>query len=132
VSTMYPTEQEEWHWRERDLRAEVSRLTEALEQAQRERDAAMEKVDELLECPSFQCPYEKRMRAAEAERDQQAGALGTLREALERLRIDANRLCDRQLGGTYEDDCRRSIAVAVAALAASAPAVPASTPEETK
>ena len=36
--------------------------------------------------------------------------------ALKQLRIDANRLCDRQLGGTYEDDCRRSLAVAVAVL----------------
>jgi hypothetical protein len=32
-----------------------------------------------------------------------------LRVALEELRINANRLCDRQLGGTYEEDCRRSI-----------------------
>jgi hypothetical protein len=36
--------------------------------------------------------------------------------ALKDLRINANRLCDRQLGGTYEDDCRRSIARADAAL----------------
>lgn len=33
-----------------------------------------------------------------------------------RRRIDANRLCDRQLGGTYEEDCRRAIAVADQAL----------------
>jgi hypothetical protein len=26
------------------------------------------------------------------------------------LVIDANRLCDRQLGGTYGEDCRRSLA----------------------
>jgi hypothetical protein len=48
-----------------------------------------------------------------------------LREALRRLReadsalkalvIDARRLCDRNLGGTYEEDCRRSIARAEAA-----------------
>jgi hypothetical protein len=38
-------------------------------------------------------------------------------EALEQLRIDANRLCDRNLGGTYEADCRRAIAKADAALA---------------
>jgi len=36
--------------------------------------------------------------------------------ALKRLRIDANRLCDRMLGGSYEDDCRRSIAIADAVL----------------
>lgn len=36
--------------------------------------------------------------------------------ALKTLRIDANRLCDRQLGGSYEDDCRRSLAVADAAI----------------
>lgn len=34
----------------------------------------------------------------------------------ERLIIDANRLCDRNLGGTYEDDCRRSIEAARAAI----------------
>ena len=45
-----------------------------------------------------------------------------LRAALEELRINANRLCDRDLGGTYEDDCRRSIAEADAALAATSPA----------
>jgi hypothetical protein len=39
-----------------------------------------------------------------------------LREALEDLVQNANRLCDRQLGGTYEEDCRRSIAQARAAL----------------
>jgi hypothetical protein len=37
--------------------------------------------------------------------------------ALKALRIDANRLCDRSLGGTYEDDCRRAIAGADAAIA---------------
>ena len=40
-----------------------------------------------------------------------------LREAATALRIDANRLCDRNLGGTYEEDCRRSIAALDAALA---------------
>jgi len=38
-------------------------------------------------------------------------------DAIKALIIDANRLCDRQLGGTYEDDCRRSIAKAKEALA---------------
>lgn len=41
--------------------------------------------------------------------------------ALVQLVIDANRLCDRQLGGTYEDDCRRSIDIARAALRAQEP-----------
>lgn len=39
-----------------------------------------------------------------------------LENALDVLVIDANRLCDRQLGGTYEEDCRRAIAGARAAL----------------
>ncbi len=47
-----------------------------------------------------------------------------LRKALKQLRIDANRLCDRNLGGTYEEDCRRSIAVAEAALASPDPTEP--------
>lgn len=33
------------------------------------------------------------------------------------LRVNANRLCDRQLGGTYEEDCRRSLARIDKALA---------------
>ena len=36
--------------------------------------------------------------------------------ALKTLRIDANRLCDRNSGGTYEADCRRAIDVADAAI----------------
>ena len=40
-----------------------------------------------------------------------------IREAATALRIDANRLCDRNLGGTYEEDCRRSIAALDDALA---------------
>ncbi len=36
--------------------------------------------------------------------------------ALQALRIDANRLCDRQLGGSYEDDCRLAIKNADAAI----------------
>ena len=39
-----------------------------------------------------------------------------LYQALAELRINANRLCDRNLGGTYEEDCRRSLAKAEAAL----------------
>jgi excisionase family DNA binding protein len=50
------------------------------------------------------------LRTLTAERD-------ALRAALVELRINANRLCDRMLGGTYEDDCRRSIAKADEALA---------------
>lgn len=45
------------------------------------------------------------------ERSQQRKIVA-LTAALRMLIIDANRLCDRQLGGTYEEDCRRSIAVA--------------------
>lgn len=37
-------------------------------------------------------------------------------EALKELRINANRLCDHNQGGTYEEDCRRSIANADAVL----------------
>lgn len=45
-------------------------------------------------------------------------------EALRALVNDANRLCDRNQGGTYEEDCRRSIAAARAVLARGAPASP--------
>jgi hypothetical protein len=41
----------------------------------------------------------------------------TLLAALQDLRQNANRLCDRGLGGTYEADCRRSIAQADVAIA---------------
>ena len=36
--------------------------------------------------------------------------------ALKVLRNDANRLCDRNLGGTYEADCRRAVAAAAAVI----------------
>lgn len=39
-----------------------------------------------------------------------------LKSAIRTLIIDANRLCDRQLGGTYEDDARRSIQAARIAI----------------
>ena len=39
-----------------------------------------------------------------------------LRQALVALVVDANRLCDRNLGGTDEDDCRISIAAARTAI----------------
>jgi hypothetical protein len=42
-------------------------------------------------------------------------------EALLTLRIDCNRLCDRNLGGTYEDDARKSIREADAVLAREKP-----------
>lgn len=44
--------------------------------------------------------------------------IAALTKALTTLRIDANRLCDRQLGGSYEQDCRAAIKLADAALAA--------------
>lgn len=40
-----------------------------------------------------------------------------LLDALKALAIDANRLCDRNLGGTYEEDCRRALEVAGAVIA---------------
>jgi hypothetical protein len=49
--------------------------------------------------------------------------LAELLAALDALIIDANRLCDRQLGGSYEDDCRRSIEAAKLARRAARPAV---------
>lgn len=51
-----------------------------------------------------------------------------VRAALKELRISANRLCDRNLGGTYEEDCRRSIARADVALLAAKDPSPATTP----
>lgn len=56
-----------------------------------------------------------------AERDELREALSrepAIVSVLRELRIDANRLCDRNQGGTYEDDCRRSVAKADAALRA--------------
>ena len=45
-----------------------------------------------------------------------AEAVAAQEAALRDLMQNANRLCDRNLGGTYEDDCRRSIAAARALL----------------
>ena len=59
--------------------------------------------------------------ACEGIADPQA-TITALREALKALTIDANRLCDRNTGGSYEDDCRRSLEQARAALALVPPA----------
>lgn len=45
-------------------------------------------------------------------------AVRVLEAAARDLRQNANRLCDRNTGGTYEEDCRRSIQQMDAALAA--------------
>lgn len=50
-------------------------------------------------------------------RDVQCVIHGDPLAALRDLRQNANRLCDRNLGGTYEEDCRRSIAQADVVLA---------------
>jgi hypothetical protein len=55
--------------------------------------------------------YDWQARAEAAEAD-----VLRLRTALQTLVIDANRLCDRKMGGTYEEDCRRSILAAREAL----------------
>ena len=44
-------------------------------------------------------------------------AAPNLLAALKTLRLDANTLCDRCLGGTYEDDCRAAIEIADLAIA---------------
>ena len=82
------------------LRAERDRLNKAL-LAWEDREAAV--------CPE-DVGFEEVIQRIGAERD-------TLREALAELVGDANRLRDRQLGGTLEEDCSRSIAAAKVALA---------------
>lgn len=62
-----------------------------------------------------------------ASRSPRAPLEPDLLEAAKALRIDANRLCDRMLGGSYEADCRLAIKRFDAALAASRAAVPQAT-----
>lgn len=95
----------------------------------KEIDRALFKLDDEI---GFQIVSDTRGPTAEGERQYQqirdilrkfalrarpALSDETLRQVLEELVIDANRLCDRNQGGTYEDDCRRSIAKARAVLA---------------
>jgi hypothetical protein len=68
--------------------------------------------------------FRKAMQVYASDSDKFEAALREEREkrdklvaAAQELRNDANRLCDRNLGGTYEEDCRRSIAAFDAALA---------------
>lgn len=71
------------------------------------------------------------LATAERERGEREEALqriGTLEKALGDLIIDANRLCDRELGGIYEDDCRLSLAKARHALAPSFHTAPTPAP----
>jgi len=54
--------------------------------------------------------------ALRAERDDLKAAHAKLRASAWSLLTDANRLCDRNQGGTYEEDCRLSIKLVRAAL----------------
>lgn len=69
-------------------------------------------------------PFAMALLRAAIEALRGPGAVGPqateLFDALRELRVNANRLCDRQLGGTYEEDCRRSIARVNEALRANA------------
>ena len=70
-------------------------------------------VDSLRrDCEATHAALDSTLRARPALSDEVL-----LRRVLEELVIDANRLCDRNQGGTYEEDCRRSIAKARAVLA---------------
>jgi hypothetical protein len=67
--------------------------------------------------PACSCGLDVLVTSWQHAADEQATVYNALVEALQELRINANRLCDRQLGGTYEEDCRRSLKKAEAALA---------------
>jgi hypothetical protein len=87
-----------------------------LAQAHREDSETMDSTDPRTDTyGDASDPDKARLLRAERERAKDA-TIARLREALDELRINANRLCDRQLGGTYEDDCRRSLAKADALL----------------
>ncbi len=75
-----------------------------------EREELAQQVEVLK--PGGTYAWKSKAEAAEQRVDR-------LETVVDLLCIDANRLCDRQLGGTYEEDCRRSIAKADAALAPS-------------
>jgi chromosome segregation ATPase len=101
------------------LLTERARLTEALEQARRERD-------DFYMAYRIQCDRESkaaliRAEQAEAERDQQAGALVTLRAALAKLSTtNGSNLWHKGTPTCYESVYLK--ADVDAALAASAPA----------
>ena len=71
-----------------------------------------------LACVHYPTTQEGTVGAEEREANARLiAAAPDLLGALKTLRIDANRLCDRCLGGTYEDDCRTAIEIADAAIA---------------
>lgn len=88
----------------RRLREEADETSAQLARAERERDDARTERVEALQ------------------------RIGTLEKALADLIIDANRLCDRGLGGTYEDDCRLSLAKARHVLSPAFHAAPTPAP----
>ncbi len=99
---------------ERDaLQIDRDGLAKGLCSVAAERDALTQQLAEMV------APEELRQWKAEA--DALTAENARLRDALSQLRIDANRLCDRQLGGSYEDDCRRSLKQAEDALRATKP-----------
>jgi len=84
-----------------------------LQRVEQENGTLREDVDRTRRMLVWNVDRAKRLNASLTQQKQENERL---RIALTALRIDANRLCDRQLGGTYEDDCRRSIRQADAAL----------------
>jgi predicted RNase H-like nuclease (RuvC/YqgF family) len=85
---------------------EVQRLTAENEQMRATAVDVRAQHDRFLE----------KIQQLTVEHAEDAKYIARLREALRSLRIDANRLCDRQLGGSYEDDCRLAIKAADAVL----------------
>lgn len=95
--------------------AEIGRLNEQLKLIQQVTGDycnvcgwAMKHGDECLLC--VWTIHTAEIAALRASRDE-------LVEVLDDLCVDANRLCDRNLGSSYEDDCRQSVAHARRAIA---------------
>lgn len=92
--------------------AELEQHNEALTDGMRKQAASGETMRAQIEY------WKEAFDGMTVAKVQAEAALTGLAGKAKALAIDANRLCDRQQGGTYEDDCRKSIAYVYAALAA--------------
>ena len=107
----------ELHHDPQAIAARLTALVAAVERLILAEDGSQEKCD-AIDALYLNFNY-RHIRADIAQLQQAEQARDMAHAALRELRINANRLCDRNMGGSYEEDCRRSIANADAVLEAS-------------
>jgi isoleucyl-tRNA synthetase len=105
----------EWNAANAKLAEQSAKIAELEEEATVRRDAnTFRRAEQAEQIAELQRQLNDLRRTDEARHivwRKDEARIEELTKTLECLRIDANRLCDRMLGGTYEEDCRRTLAL---------------------